>query len=375
MGRARTPLGTHGKIFVSKTKAGTWQAITYYRSMDGRRRKLHHTARTKAAAERGLREYAAQITQTAGKTLSPHSTVAQAVELWWEEWQEEKRRPYNTIYTYQNAVQKKIIPGMGALQLIECTTAVISLFIKNLSRETSPSTAQLVRTILKSIFDTALRYDAVARNPIEAVKGPRREKKDVQILSIDEIEGIRQVLTDRTQLAFVLMLATGARIGEILALRWEDFEKTPAGTIVHITGTIVGKGRNTQRQPHRKAGEGSGISLYIPDFAVAALDAYATETCKQRRAGMIFIGSAKSNGFVSTDVFRWGWRRNLDGTPYAHVHPHMVRATVATMLANNTDISTASAQLGNTETVLRKHYWKRDALAPDARAILSVFGS
>ena len=141
MGRARTPLGTHGKIFVSKTKAGTWQAITYYRSMDGRRRKLHHTARTKAAAERGLREYAAQITQTAGKTLSPHSTVAQAVELWWEEWQEEKRRPYNTVYTYQNAVQKKIIPGMGALQLIECTTAVISLFIQNLSRETSPTCA------------------------------------------------------------------------------------------------------------------------------------------------------------------------------------------------------------------------------------------
>ena len=116
MGRARTPLGTHGKIFVSKTKAGSWQAITYYRSMDGRRRKLHHTARTKAAAERGLREYAAQITQTAGKTLSPHSTVAQAVELWWEEWQEEKRRPYNTVYTYQNAVQKNIEHMIAGLE-------------------------------------------------------------------------------------------------------------------------------------------------------------------------------------------------------------------------------------------------------------------
>ena len=108
VGRARTPLGTHGKIFVSKTKAGSWQAITYYRSMDGRRRKLHHTARTKAAAERGLREYAAQITQTAGKTLSPHSTVAQAVELWWEEWSAEKERSYNTQASYQQSMNKHI---------------------------------------------------------------------------------------------------------------------------------------------------------------------------------------------------------------------------------------------------------------------------
>ena len=370
MGRARTPLGTHGKIFVSKTKAGTWQAITYYRGMDGRRRKLHFTARTKAAAERGLREYAAQITQTAGKTLSPHSTVAQAVELWWEEWSAEKERSYNTQASYQQSMNKHILPGVGSLQLIECTTGVLSSFFNRIAQTSGAATAVRARTVLKMAFDTAARYDAIPKNPVDATRRPQSLKKSIEVLSIDDIENLRKILPERERLAFELMLATGARIGEILAIRWEDVETTPAGTIVHLAGTIVGVGKETRRQEHRKSG--NGISLYLPDFAVHALDSYVPPG--GRRRGVIFVGSEKSNWLVPGNTLRGRWKKALHGTGYEYVHPHMVRATVATLLANNTDVAAASAQLGNTEAVLRKHYWKRDALAPDARAILSAFG-
>lgn len=372
MGRARTPLGTHGKIFISKTAAGTWCAITYYRDMSGRRRKLQRTHRTKAGAEHALREYATQITQTAGKTLTPHSTLEKAAELWWEEWKSEKPRPHNTIVAYKYSMEKTITPVIGQLQLIECTTGVLSLFIKQLAADRSVSTAIRARMILKMIFETAERYDAIARNPVDSIKNPSAPKKEIKILSIDEIERMRTILTGRNALAFELMLATGGRIGEILAIRWEDIEQTPAGVIAHLSGTLTGVGKYTKRQEHRKSGK--NISLYLPEFAVRALEKYASETCKDHRHGPIFIGSPRANGLLSPDTFRTCWNSKLKGTEFEHVHPHMIRATVATMLANNADAAAASAQLGNTEAVLRAHYWMQDDLAPDARAILEVFG-
>lgn len=371
MGRARTPLGTHGKIFISKTAAGTWCAITYYRGMDGQRRKLQRTHRTKAGAERALREYAAQITQTAGKTLTPHSTLEKAAELWWEEWNSEKPRPHNTIISYKYSLKKTIIPIIGQLQIIECTTGVLTLFIKRLSADRSVSTAIRARMILKMIFATAERYDAIARNPVDSIKNPSSPKKEIKILSIDEIERMRLILTGDSALAFELMLATGGRIGEILAIRWEDIEKTPAGVIVHLSGTIIGVGKYTKRQEHRKSGK--NISLYLPEFAVRALEKYASET-EDHRHGPIFIGSPRASGLLSPDAFRARWNSKLKGTEFENVHPHMIRATVATMLANNTNAAAASAQLGNTEAVLRAHYWRQNDLAPDARSILEVFG-
>lgn len=58
----RLPFGTHGTITLTNTKAGTWQAFTYYRGLYGVRRRLRRTASTRTRVEIALREYATDIT-------------------------------------------------------------------------------------------------------------------------------------------------------------------------------------------------------------------------------------------------------------------------------------------------------------------------
>jgi integrase len=68
-----------------------------------------------------------------------------------------------------------------------------------------------------------------------------------------------------------LMLATGARIGEILALRREDLDLAAARPTLTICGTLVYvKGQGTFRQPWTKSDAGYRI-LVLPRFAVGML--------------------------------------------------------------------------------------------------------
>ncbi|MGW6265877.1 tyrosine-type recombinase/integrase [Cellulosimicrobium funkei] len=53
------------------------------------------------------------------------------------------------------------------------------------------------------------------------------------------------------------------------------------------------------------------------------------------------------------------------------VHPHLLRATVATTLkANGYDVATAASVLGNTEAVAAAHYIELVHAAPDVLGVL-----
>ncbi len=74
-----------------------------------------------------------------------------------------------------------------------------------------------------------------------------------------------------------LMLATGARIGEVLALRWSDIEIDAARPILTINGTIKTEpGRGTYRKATPKSAAGVR-TVVLPDFAVEAL-------CRRRKS-------------------------------------------------------------------------------------------
>ncbi len=68
-----------------------------------------------------------------------------------------------------------------------------------------------------------------------------------------------------------LMLATGARIGEILALRWEDLNLAAERPTLTICGTLVFvKGKGFFRQPWTKSDAGYRM-ITLPRFAVGML--------------------------------------------------------------------------------------------------------
>lgn len=68
-----------------------------------------------------------------------------------------------------------------------------------------------------------------------------------------------------------LMLATGARIGEVLAVRWVDVALDAARPTLTINGTIKTEpGRGTYRKPSPKS-DASVRTVVLPDFSIAVL--------------------------------------------------------------------------------------------------------
>lgn len=168
------------------------------------------------------------------------------------------------------------------------------------------------------------------------------------------------------------MLATGARIGEVLALRWPDVDLHSDPPTLSISGTVIrvrGQGLVIQDHPRSTA---SRRRLRIPGFLVDVLRRRQAEELVSSTHEVIF-GSAVGTLRDPTN-FRDQWRAARARLGMEWVVPHTFRKSVATVLATVDSSRTAADQLGHAGTaVTERHYVARTHEGPDNRAILDRF--
>ncbi|WP_040828882.1 tyrosine-type recombinase/integrase [Nocardia jiangxiensis] len=159
----------------------------------------------------------------------------------------------------------------------------------------------------------------------------------------------------------MLILATGARPGEILALRWCDILDIDGDyTIVHICGhteRITGQGK--VRTEGRKAGQPYYITL--PAWSARILREWRDKTYTRGNdeALCFTVKFRKQPQPITTESVDFIMERRLKGTSVAWARPGNLRDTVATEVAGRTgDPSAASTQLGHTaaSSVAVRHY-------------------
>lgn len=145
----------------------------------------------------------------------------------------------NTKSYYNNIFRKHISPVLGNYYLKDVTTLKIKELIKKLDKEGYKfETRNKIRTLLIDIFNKAMMDDFVKKNPAKGISIKRDEKKDIQVLSIEEqtifFSCCKGTFYDNF---FNVAIATGMRIGELAALRWEDidFDKK----IIKVRRTLV----------------------------------------------------------------------------------------------------------------------------------------
>lgn len=93
----------------------------------------------------------------------------------------------------------------------------------------SPSTIAECVKFCKAVFNYGIKHDILIKNPFLRVEKPKIEKKDRRRLTIDEALNLLQECK-KTYPDFYPILAvqifTGMREGELLALKWKDFNFT-----------------------------------------------------------------------------------------------------------------------------------------------------
>jgi integrase len=169
-----------------------------------------------------------------------------------------------------------------------------------------------------------------------------------------------------------LMLATGSRIGEILALRWSDLDLDSDLPILTVSGTIKTEtGKGTYRKPTPKS-DASRRTVVLPHFAA--------ELLRMRRE---FATPNENDAVFATRNGTWHqvvnverrWRQIRKDTGYEWVTPHTFRKTVATLISEATNSELASRQLGHSSSqVTRDHYIAKPPVSADLSELLERLG-
>jgi integrase len=384
--RPPLPLGTWGKVSRKKFENGRWRATARYRDIDGVTRTTEAWGKTGAAAERSL------LTAFQGRQAPTNSDISRTTrlsdlsKLWFDEIEQNGRAGRRTIDGYRDTYRRVIEPLLAGLRLHELSTGRIDRFLKYVAAD-HPATARHSKIVLTGMIGLAVRHDALPSNPVRDVGPIKVAKKDVRVLNVNDVQNLRKVIHDwqldpdhqgrprATDLLDVLdiFLATGARIGEVLAIRWKDInlEKTPP--TITISGTVIqekGRGAYRQERPKTRAGY---RTVKLPPFAAEMLQQKHLAT-RPDPGAMLF---PSSTGTVrSPHNFRRQWRDARAGSAYEWVTPHVFRKSVATLIDQEYSSKQAAAQLGHSGTAItEKHYIAKASESPDLTQALQKFGS
>lgn len=379
-GRPPTPLQTWGSLHTSQVRPGAFRARTRVRDDDGMTRQVTAMGTTKAAAERALRQKLVRRSPPTTASMSHQLPLRDLAALWLGFLRSEGRLEATTINEYERLLHRAVLPQLGDLRLRELSTSRVEAFIVDLAA-TSASRQRKAKVVLGAMLDMAVRHDALVVNPVRQTSRLRRPKTETRALTLGEVRRLRAALRDSMTSdrsgprespdltdVFELMLATGARIGEVLALRWSDIDLDSAPPTLTITGTIKSEpGRATYRKDSPKTDSGVR-TLALPRFAVAMLRRRQREQDPNDLDAVFVTRNGTWHQVVNMER---RWRRVRESAGLEWVTPHILRKTVATLISERVDAEAASKQLGHSSSAItREFYIAKPALAADVSDLL-----
>lgn len=150
---------------------------------------------------------------------------------WLKEWLDFYVKPSTKERTYRKyrlAAEKYILPALGDCEADGLPAVTLQKFTASLSeRGMAASTVNGVLFVLKSSLKKAAALGIISKQYTNAIVRPKaREKKIACFNKVEQKKIERYVLEHNTPYLFgiALCLYTGLRIGELLALTWEDVD-------------------------------------------------------------------------------------------------------------------------------------------------------
>jgi integrase len=381
MARPPLPIGTFGSITTREVRPGVHRARTRFRDFDGVTREVKGTGRSAAAATRDLKAKIADRSAPTGDLIGPDMRISQVAEIWLSLYRAEQRSEATTANEYERVLKNVINPAIGGIRLREATAGRLERLIR--SQET-PSRRKKTKTVLKMMLDAAVIDDAIPANPVSSTSRLRAHRSEVQALSKDDLDAVRSAVdawmskkrpgprpsTDMPDI-IDLLLATGCRIGEVLAFRWTDVDLSATPPTVSVTGTIkteTGKGTYRKSKPKSDA---SKRTIALPPFAVGVLVRRRVEQ-PSNSCDAVFATRNGTWHQVGNIERRWRTIRGDAGLDW--VTPHTFRKTVATMIDRLADSDTAARVLGHSSAAITKEFYvEKDRSTPDVTHLLESF--
>lgn len=263
---------------------------------------------------------------------------------------------------------------LGGLRVRELTPGIIDRHLRLMATRHGPAAAKTCRSIVSGLCGLATRHGALTSNPVRDAARIPQPKRQPRPLTIAEARQLRAWLTyddraverDIPDLVGMLM-ATGLRIGEGLALTWADLDVTAA--TLTVKGTVVRVNGQGLMIKSTKSAAGTR-RLILPTWCVEMLQARR----RGRRDDPIF--PAQLGGLRDPSNTRADFREVFPAAGFPWVTAHTFRRSVATWMDQSGLTARAAAdQLGHSHiSMTTDRYYGRGVASTGAAAVLESLG-
>jgi integrase len=372
---------------IYKRKSGRYAVLIDLEptALGGRRRKSVGTHRTRKEAEAAERK--ALEARDRGIDLSPKTvTVAELLDRFVAD-RRAKGRALRTVMRYEELARLTVAPHIGGVPLAKLAPAHLSAWLATLQERGSakgkplaPKSVWHAYMILRSALRWAVRHDLAWRNVADSIDAPSVPRSQARAIDEDEATRFFRV-ADATRWGpfFRLALGTGARRGELLALRWEDVSIPDLGQATLTVrrafvepkgkgGRIVEKGTKTDQVR----------SIPLGALAIDALHSqWASQALERRESGPAYTDTGhvfqhERGGPVGPDLATKAFARaRKESQVKATLHD--LRHTAASwMLASGVDISAVARILGHSTPSTTLGIYAHVLPASEARAVATI---
>ena len=244
----------------------------------------------------------------------------------------------NTVRRYEELTRINIKPVLGKTELSKLDPLRVQLFYRSkLDEGLSAATVVKVHSTLSKSLKQAVRWRLIPLNVCESVTPPRIARTKILPLDARQIKALLKAAegTD-LQALWVLLATTGLRIGEALALRWDDLDLE--ARILRVNRTVF---RNVVSQPKTKR---SRRTIKLSELAIGAIRQHP------RTADLVFCtGSGKP--INPGNLRNRSWKRLLGCAGLSQsTRLHDIRHSTATLLlSRGVPIKVVSEMLGHAD--------------------------
>lgn len=438
MANLKTPPGSWGRLSPAKKGPdGRWTAHGRYKTLAGESVQRFRTGSTGRKAEAALLELfqkmaaedkaqaeAAQRNLKKKRARKADMKFAEAVEDWIAYIEGGgKGLRVSTAYEYARMARSDLVPSLGGLRLADVDIEVCADFLHGIVEGGRYyAKAEHNRAVLSNILEWCAGRGLIPGNPVKQVASlPRPRSKPVKIVEKEDMAAVlRAVRTHGQEQMCVtrpgpppnmdipdgveLLLATGMRISELLALTWDDvwIDAPDDGSYwVEINGQVGWeKGRGMLRHDYRKTDD-KILDLRISSEVAAMLRTRRANQRTTNPRGAIF--PARGGNWMHQANFRRRWRKvrkelniaydiaeddeaagrsqgpsvgrkqeRRESCPVDTITPHTFRRSVGTFIAETVSIDQAAQQLGHRRTAVTiRSYLRERQEAPDSSGFLA----